>query len=218
MKRLLAFLLLSLGLSQTVFAQAGCGEIQKAFDQINTVYRFGAASASNWAAVQQIFGTPTETKEVSGRVSTFIYAFRGCGIEFEIGTEGKIETKKFRLVAAQSTPIAPVTSVQPLRAPAAATVNNTNQNDVSQAIKSLDATLQQLKTQISDLERVLRAMPTTQPQAGALPPATGNVANPATATIPADINRLVKTSGSTAEQQIPASPKRSIDGSQTSCR
>src|SRR5215831_10815425 len=195
MKRLLAFLLLSLGLSQTVFAQAGCGEIQKAFDQINTVYRFGAASASNWAAVQQIFGTPTETKEVSGRVSTFIYAFRGCSIEFEIGTEGKIETKKFRLEATQSTPIAPVTSVQPLRAPAAATVNNTNQNDVSQAIKSLDATLQQLKTQISDLEQVLRATPATQPQAVVVPPATGNA--PYTATpIPADIDRLIKTSGS----------------------
>jgi hypothetical protein len=204
MKRLLACLLVSFGLSQSGFAQTGCGEIQKAFDQINTVYRFGAASASSWATVQQIFGAPTQTTEVSGRVSTFIYAFRGCSLEFEIGSEGKIETKKFRLVASQSTPSGPVTSVQPLRAPAAATVNNTNQTEVAEAIKSLDATLQQLKTQISDLERVLRAMPVTQPQAVAVPPATGNAPNTATP-IPADINRFVKTSGS-SEQQVQTSP------------
>src|SRR5262249_52675871 len=84
MKRFLACFLLTFGLSQSGFAQTGCGEIQKAFDQITTVYRFGAASASSWATVQQIFGAPTETKEVSGRVSAFIYAFRGCSIEFEI--------------------------------------------------------------------------------------------------------------------------------------
>jgi hypothetical protein len=210
MKRLLACLLLSFGLSQSGFAQAGCGEIQKAFDQINTLYRFGAASASTWATVQQIFGTPTETKEVSGRVSKFIYAFRGCSAEFEIGTEGKIETKNFRLLAAPpSTPSAPMTSVQPLRAPPAVTANNSNQNEVAQAINSLDATLQQLKTQISDLERVLRAMPVTQPQAVAVPPATGNAPNTATP-IPADINTFVKTSGSERVQASSSAPSTAI--------
>jgi hypothetical protein len=154
MKRLLAFLLVSFGLSQSVFAQTGCVDVQKAFDQITTADRFGAAHAANWATVQQLFGTPTETNEVSGRVSTFIYAYRGCSLEFEISTEGKIQTKSVRLLASPSTPSAPVTSVQVLRTPTAI-VNNNNQVEVAQAIKSLDATLQQLKIQLSDLERVV---------------------------------------------------------------
>ena len=139
--RLLAFVFVGLALSQSVFAQTGCVDIQKAFDQVNTVDRFGAGYASNWATVQQIFGTPTETKEVSGRVSTFIYAYRGCSLEFGISTEGKIQNKNFRLVASQSSPSVPVTSIQPVRSPAAAIVNNNDQVEVAQAIKSLDAPL-----------------------------------------------------------------------------
>lgn len=163
---------LTLGLSQGLFAQTNCAEVQTRFNQVSdNVY---LSSGNNWTDVQKLFGNPTDTRQTSDRISGFVYVFAGCSAEFSINSEGKIYSKSFKLGTFPTSGV--VASTQAPKTSAAPT----NPSEIALAIKGLDATLQQLKIQIGNLERALQSITKTAEvpsgfslEAVAAPSATG---------------------------------------------
>ena len=149
----LTFLIASSLVSSNVFAQQqiNCAEAQKRFDSITSK---PYANPSTWTKVQQVFGTPHGVKKKSTDITTTLqYVYSGCSIKFFI-TNGRVSNKTFELGPAAL-----------IGTPSTAAVQNPS--ELTNAVDSLQATVQQLQAQISHLQTVLEGV--NQARVGTLP-------------------------------------------------
>jgi hypothetical protein len=142
---------------------AACVELHKKFDSINTATRL---FPSNWGDVQRLFGVPSrveENKPYTG-LTSLLYEFSGCPLEFRINSEGKVASKNFKLQAsalAQDSGASgrqPLSVFDPIKAKAAVqgqVPTNGDPSEMANAVVELRATLRQLQGQLSQLDRLL---------------------------------------------------------------
>jgi hypothetical protein len=147
MARVMLVAFAMLGLTQAVFAQSSCAEQQQRFNGV----RADGSAGMSWDQVIDRFGNPTQTRLTEeGAISSLVYDLDGCSAEFYLSSEGRIFRKRFQLTGLPASPGSAATA-----APAGSAMT---QEQVMQAIGDLGRTIEDLKSQIANLEIALEAL------------------------------------------------------------
>jgi hypothetical protein len=161
------------------FAQAqNCADAQKKFDAIvESVY----SSGTPWTQVQTVFGSPTRVEETLFNTTILHYSYPGCSIKFTT-RDGRVTSKSYALGSA---------AIFPEVAQNAAALPKTTPTELAAAIVSLQATANQLRDQLNQLDRAIQQLKATstatqiQPVVGLPSAAVVVPAVPAVAATPA---------------------------------
>jgi hypothetical protein len=127
---------------------SSCAEVQNAFNTVNATQ--GSAYQYSWTSLETLFGPPLtaeEDKPYKGVMQVSYAYLGGCSASFIIDGQGKVGSKSIKLTASAIAPrfaaASPATRLSPGTA------------DFAPYVASLQATAQQLQTQLDRLQEAI---------------------------------------------------------------
>lgn len=124
-------------IAATAAGQVTCGDVQKRLDGVQAS-GYQTSYDTSWNQLEPIFGKATSNSQAASG-ATLRYDFSGCSAEFQIGSEGKIVSKRFKF-GSTTVALSPTGRSESVTAGADLTISA-----LQASIRQLDARLTQLE-------------------------------------------------------------------------